>query len=170
MMMINDGIMEICKRTCQSPAMRDLELRPCLIYGRPVIRMHHVRNILTTMMWQWHCTLDLRPALTTVLPAWMAPDQGYKLTDPYFMVTTTTWVSLIIIIFSTNRAPRISLRREWGGCYLKASIGFPLRHRFWSGLHNSPVMFVARLSTVTTTYRCVIRAPLLEIEIALWIF
>jgi hypothetical protein len=31
-------------------------------------------------------------------------------------------------------------------------------------------MFVARLSTVTTTYRCVIRAPLLEIEIALWIF
>ncbi len=129
------------------------ELRPPCSSYRPLQNlMLHVRNILTTMMLQWHFTSDLLVPLLMMQLAWK--QQGPKGTTEPPVSVATSWPSQLLMR-NPQRVLIITSLRGWGGCYLKDSIGFPPRPKFWSDLRSSPVMFAARPSTVTIICRFV---------------
>jgi len=88
--------------------------------------------------------------------AWkLVPAEEGKMQVPLLRAVMTA-TTLILMISPTTAALRRSWSWEWDStCSLKHSIGFPHRPRFWWGLRNSPVIFAARLSTVTITCRCI---------------
>jgi len=108
------------------------------------------------MMWRWHCTSGLQLPLTMTTAWKLVPAEEGKMQVPLLRAVMTA-TTLILMISPTTAALRRSWSWEWDStCSLKHSIGFPHRPRFWWGLRNSPVIFAARLSTVTITCRWVI--------------